>query len=102
MIRIDVAPHAAFGRAGGLGQGDGGRRRDLFLLGLRECGDARFDEATFTRLSNLTNAYLAFAALEISKPVASYGDALSAAAMPMAPVSPAADGAGLGSRVRAP
>jgi hypothetical protein len=54
------------------------------------------DAGTFEHLSFVVETYLGWATLESAAPAGSYGDALSAAYMPLAPVSETADGEGLG------
>ncbi len=55
------------------------------------------DEAAFSRLSELVSDHITFSNADVSKPVAWYNTTLAVASMPMAPVAPAPDGAGLGS-----
>jgi len=56
----------------------------------------RLTVAEFDHLSAMTNEYLGFANLPIASPASYYDDALGAASMPVAPVSPDNDGEGFG------
>jgi serine protease len=57
---------------------------------------APLGEGLFDHVSGVAQAYAEFGASPLSTPAAAYGAALGAAAMPMAPVPPDADGEGLG------
>ncbi len=57
-----------------------------------------FSEVAFGGVGGLVRGYARFADTPAASPAAAYGSALGAAAMPMAPVAPDADGDGLGSQ----
>jgi serine protease len=54
------------------------------------------DQVTFDEVATSATSYFVFSADDVSSPMASYGDALAVAAMPMAPVPPESDGEGDG------
>ncbi len=62
-------------------------------------GPWSFPQPTFGGLRNLAERYGRFAATPLAAPSASYGSALGAASMPMAPVAPESDGPGVGVRL---
>jgi hypothetical protein len=65
-------------------------------------GGLPMGEPMFAFISQMVNGYLTFAPLRVAAPVARYMDTLDAASMPMAPVSPVPDGAGIGSAALLP